>query len=52
MERGLGVWEDVVVKLYLTAKNHRHRRKEVECYRALRGMAGVAELLAEEVMLP
>jgi hypothetical protein len=44
-----GAWEDVVIKLYLSAERH---REEVECYRALAGMAGVAELLAEEAALP
>jgi hypothetical protein len=44
-----GAWEDVVIKLYLSAERH---REEVECYRALAGMAGAAELLAEEAALP
>jgi hypothetical protein len=44
-----GAWEDAVVKMYLEPWAWQHRN-EVECYRALSGMAGVAELLAEEVL--
>ena len=46
-----GTWEDVVIKLYSEAELERYHN-EVECYRTLEAMAGVAELLSEEVALP
>ncbi len=39
----------MAITLHLSAERH---RGEVECYRALGKMAGVAELLAGEVALP